>query len=181
MRGRVPRPREERIREGKTRNLPEQVLVNGRAEVAEVLEPPVELRKDARAWWDRVVPALAEAGLLERVDVYIVAMAATAWGEWVGATRVIGEFGQYQIGSVGNIVPHAATKVQRDALASFERLVGHLALSPTARARLGLAHLHGRALMKEMDDAIGSRDDDLLADADVIEEEDLDTVGLPGL
>jgi P27 family predicted phage terminase small subunit len=176
MKGRVPRPREERIREGSTRDLPEVVRVSGRAEVAEVLEPPVPLKGAAKAWWSSVVPVLAEAGLLERVDVYILAMAATAWGEWVKATRVIAEFGQYQIGSVGNIVPHSATKVQRDAIASFERLVNHLALSPVARARLGLAALHAQALSKEMDEILGSPG---TVDAEVVD--DLNEIGVPGL
>src|SRR5271166_4366937 len=75
VKGRVPRPREERIREGKTRDLPEVTLVAGRPQAGEVLEPPMKLTRDAEAWWDEVVPVLAEAGLLERVDVYVLAMA----------------------------------------------------------------------------------------------------------
>lgn len=179
MRGRVPRPREERIRAGSTRNLPEPMLVAGRAEVGELLEPPMPLGKTARAWWDAVTPQLQGAGLLERIDLYVLACAASAWGDVVKAQAVLDEFGYFQAGSQGQVVPHAATKIKRDAMMTFERFVNHLALSPVARARLGLAHLHGRALMQEMEAAIGPDGDTI--DAEVVGDEDVEAVGLPGV
>jgi P27 family predicted phage terminase small subunit len=180
MRGRPPRPREEKVRTGKTRNLPEVVRVSGRAELAEIAEPPAHLGKDAAQWWREVAPVLAEAGVLEKIDRYVLAMAAESYGDVLRMNRVIHEKGMFTTGSVGNIVEAPWVKVRRDAMAMFERYLNHVALSPVSRARLGLAHLTGRALMKEMDDAIGGLDDPATIDADVIEDEDLDAVGLPG-
>lgn len=181
MRGRVPRPREERIRAGSTRNLPAPVLIGGRPEVVEELQPPTELGHDAQAWWDEVVPALTEARLIDRLDVYVLACAAGAWGDVVRAERVIGSEGPFAIGSTGQIVPHAATKLKRDAMMLFERYLNHLALSPVARTRLGLAHLHGRAMTRELErdlDGPAAVDEPEPIDVTVLEDSE---VGLPGV
>jgi P27 family predicted phage terminase small subunit len=184
MRGRVPRPREERIREGKTRNLPEPVRVTGRAELADVLLPPAHLSRDAKAWWEDVTPVLAEAGLLERVDAYVLAMAAEAWGDVMACDRVIREKGLFAMGSVGNVVPGPWMKVRRDAMLLFERYVNHLALSPVARTRLGLAGLQAASIAQAMDRELGPSDPQQpegISDADVVEILDDADVGVPGL
>jgi P27 family predicted phage terminase small subunit len=176
----VPRPREERVREGKTRNLPEPVLVSGRPELADVLTPPAHLTADAGTWWGEVVPALAEAGVIDRIDVSVLSMAAKAWGDVIACDRVMAEKGMFAIGSVGNVVIAPWMKLRRDSMLTFERYVNHLALSPVARTRLGLASLHARAMVADLERALEPDSD---VDADVFDAEVIEDaeVGVPGL
>lgn len=161
--------------------MPETVRVSGRAELADIDEPPAHLGKDAKQWWREVAPVLAEAGILERIDRYVLACAASAYGDIVAMDRVLQAKGPFTTGSVGNIVEAPWVKVRRDAMATFERFSNHLALSPVARARLGLAHLTGRALMAEMNELIGEPDEDPAPiDAEAVEDDD-ELVGLPGV
>ena len=180
MKGRPPKPRDEMIRAGvRSSRVPAPVVVSGRAELADLAEPPEHLGKDAANWWREVAPVLAEAGVLERIDRYVLACAASAYGDVVKMDRVIREKGMFAMGSVGNIVEAPWVKTRRDAMTAFERFSNHIAISPVSRARLGLAHLTGRALMAEMDSAIGPLDGDVdVDDAEVVEPLD---VGLPGV
>jgi P27 family predicted phage terminase small subunit len=178
MKGRVPRPREERIRDGKTRNLPEPVRVSRRLQGSELPEPPMELGKAARDFWEQVTPVLADAGVLERIDLFMLSLAASAWGDVQKAQRVLDEQGMFQMGSVGQIREHSALKIKREATITFERLANHLCLSPVARTRLGLAALTAQAMSREMDDLLGDDDDELVTDGEVVEDE---LVGLPGV
>lgn len=181
MKGRPPKPREQRVREGSTRNLPEPVRVSGRLEPGELPAPPMALGKAAMAFWDHVTPTLADAGVLERIDLYMLALAASAWGDVQKAQAVLDHFGYFDHGSVGQIREHAAVKMKREATITYERLANHLCLSPVARTRLGLAALHAGVLAAEMDELIGSRDEGPAPiDAEVVEDEDLAAVGLPG-
>lgn len=178
MKGRPPKPREEMIRAGvRPSRIPEPVRVSGRAELGDLAEPPEHLGKDAAQWWREVAPVLAEAGVLERIDRYVLACAASAYGDVVKMDRVIREKGMFAMGSVGNIVEAPWVKTRRDAMTTFERFSNHLALSPVSRARLGLAHLTGRALIAEMDGAIGPMSAPV--DAEVVD--DPLEVGLPGV
>ena len=169
-------------REGNTRNLPEPVHVSNRLQEGELPEPPMALGKAARAFWDQVTPVLAEAGVLERIDLFMLALAASAWGDVQKAQAVLDQKGYFQVGSVGQVKEHSALKIKREATITFERLANHLCLSPVARTRLGLAALTARAMSREMDELIGSRgaDDENgpFADVEVVES---DVVGLPGV
>lgn len=164
--------------------VPEPVRVSGRADLADLEEPPAHLGKDAAQWWSEVAPVLAEAGILERVDRYVLACAASAYGDVVRMDRVIAEYGMFAMGSVGNYVEGPWVKIRRDAMATFERFSNHLAISPVSRARLGLAHLTGRALMAEMEAELGPGDGDsdggVLDDVEDAEVVDPLDVGLPG-
>jgi P27 family predicted phage terminase small subunit len=177
MRGRVPRSRDEQVREGvRADRLPEVVRVSPRLEPGERLPAPMELGRDALAFYDDVQVALIEAGVIERIDRYLLALTAEAWGTAVKASRVLAEVGQYTLGSQNQVVVHPAVKIQRDAIQLFERLSQSLCLSPVARARLGLAALTGQLMSHELDE--------LLAPADAIDAEAIDVgidgVGLPG-
>lgn len=184
MRGRPPAPREQKIREGKTRNLPERVRLSGRPEVADVAEPPahLELNADAAQWWRDVVPVLAEAGVIESIDIYVLAVPAKMWAEMRACDRVIAKEGMFAMGSGTNIVIAPWVKARRDAAVIYERYLNHLALSPVARARLGLAHLAGQSMALELERALAPMEGDAdFIDADVIEADVLDGMGIPGL
>jgi P27 family predicted phage terminase small subunit len=180
VKGRVPRPREERIREGNTRNLPEPVRVSNRLQEGELPEPPMPLGKAATAFWEHVTPVLADAGVLERIDLFMLSLAASAWGDVQKAQAVLDAKGYFQLGSTGQIKEHSALKIKREATITFERLANHLCLSPVARTRLGLAALTAHAMSREMDELLGSCDDEPVTDADAVEDDD-EMVGLPGV
>jgi hypothetical protein len=75
MRGRKPKPPEIRVRERMAghRPLPQPVVIDGRRSH---LEPPDDLPADGREFWEAVVPTLAEAGVLDGVDVPVLEMAS---------------------------------------------------------------------------------------------------------
>jgi P27 family predicted phage terminase small subunit len=134
------------------------------------------LGKSALEFWKQVTPVLADAGVLERIDLFMLALAASAWGDVMKAERVLAEDGFFQLGSVGQVKEHSALKIKREATLTFERLANHLCLSPVARTRLGLAALTAQVMSHEMDELIGP--DTIDADAEYV---DAVEVGVPGL
>ncbi|PWF88689.1 phage terminase small subunit P27 family [Kocuria rosea] len=48
-------------------------------------DKPDDLSPEAAAFWDRLVPALAEAGVLRRVDASALTVAAETWARWRSA------------------------------------------------------------------------------------------------
>jgi P27 family predicted phage terminase small subunit len=150
--------------------------VSGKAELVDVQDPPTRLNEPAEAWYREVAAELADAGLIERVDVYILAMAAEAWGDFVVADRIRREKGWFTMGSTGQIVLGPWMKQKKDAMVVFERLVNHLPLTPVARARLGLAGLRAANLYQAMERELGDGGEIV----DVIEVDPEAPVGLPG-
>ena len=156
-RGRKPKPAEQRIREGNPgkRPLPEPVVIGGEFDIA---EPPEHLSADAQEWWREAIPVLQEVGLLDKVDVAALEMAATAYARFRQAKRVVDAQGVVARGSTGQIREHPALKTEREAQAMFLRFAEQYALTPVARTRLGLAELHRRSLMDEMNEQLGTPD-----------------------
>lgn len=66
------------------------------------------------------------------------------------------------LGSTGQLVDHPLVATERASARLLLRFANEFALSPAARARLGLAVLEGKSLERELDDDIGppaSRED----------------------
>jgi P27 family predicted phage terminase small subunit len=155
--GRKPKSREQRLREGKAahRPLPEPVLVSGRPELAELASPPPHLEPEAREFWERSVVRLAEAGIVDRVDAPVLELLATQYARIRQAQATIEAEGMYVEGSRGQPRPHPAIAIEREATRVFLGLADHFALTPVARTRLGLAELHRRRLVDDLDEAFG--------------------------
>jgi P27 family predicted phage terminase small subunit len=155
MRGRKPKPAEQRKREGNAgkRPLPDTVLVSGRPDLAEVMEPPAHLSDDAQDFWRDSVKRLVEVGIIDRVDVPVLEQLCEQYARVRGAQRVIREVGMFARGSTGQIREHPALKIEREATSLFLKIAEHYALTPIARTRLGLAELHARTLAQELDGA----------------------------
>jgi P27 family predicted phage terminase small subunit len=158
MRGRKPKPREQRVREGNAgkRKLPEAVLVAGRPDLAEIAEPPAHLPPEAQAFWRDSVLKLIEVGIIDRVDVPVLEQMATQYARIRQAQRVLEVDGHFVRGSVGQLRPHPALKIESDATNLFLKMAEHYALTPIARTRL--AELHRRSLKKELEDGLGTPD-----------------------
>lgn len=161
--------------------MPEVLLVAGRPDLERFREPPATLPRDAKAFWLGCVEKLVEAGVIDLVDGPALEMLATAYARVQQAQRVIAEEGHFAIGSGGQLKEHPALKIEQTYMTMFERYLNHFALSPIARTRLGLAQLHGKAMAKELEDALSGSPqaaEPEPVDAEVIDDGD---VGLPGL
>ncbi len=154
MRGRKPKPIEQRRREGNPgkRELPDAVVIGGRAVS---LEPPAGLDEDASAFWAKAVPVLAEVGLLDVVDEGALEMLCTQYARAVQARRIIEDQGLLARGSTGQLVEHPAIATERNAAQAFLRFAEQYALTPVARTRLGLAELQRKSLAQEMEETLG--------------------------
>lgn len=164
MRGRKPTPVEQKVIEGNPgqRPLPETLLVSGRPDEHEMAEPPEWLPRDAREFWGETISALANIGLLDRVDQAALEMLAVTYARWRQAVRVVGVDGHFAMAPNGTLRVHPAMKIEREASAAFFRMAEHYALTPIARTRLGMAELHRRSLANEIQSSLGSRDDETM-------------------
>jgi P27 family predicted phage terminase small subunit len=182
--GRPPKPVAEKVRAGETRpsRLQEVVRVDRRVDAVDAAEPPEHLGDDAAQWWREVAPVLAQAGILERIDRYVLTLTAEVWGEIQIASRVIADpevGGFFELGSTSQLVAHPALKIRADAQMRFARLITELGLTPLARARLGVAVFTGQAMKLEMEELLGP-EGPTPVDAEVIEDGDSGIPGLPG-
>jgi len=59
------------------------------------------------------------------------------------------------LGSTGQVTEHPLLASERNAASLVLRAGEHYAVTPVARARLGLAALQGRSLQRELDDELG--------------------------
>jgi P27 family predicted phage terminase small subunit len=160
MRGRKPKPVEQKIAEGNPgkRALPEHLLVGGRPTLDELREPPAHIPPEAQQFWRDSVQRLIEVGIVDRVDVPVLEQLATQYARIRQAQRVLAEDGHYVRGSVGQLRAHPAIKIEAEATRLFLQMAEHYALTPIARTRLGLAELHRRSLSQELREGLGSAD-----------------------
>ena len=131
--------------------------------------------KDARQFWETSVVRLVEVGIVDRVDVPALEMLAVQYARWRQAGRSVARKGLFAVGSRGQPRESPAVKVEREAHMVFLRTAEHFALTPVARARLGLAEVHRRSLEAEMSSTL-DRD---VVDGDVIDDDG--DAGVPGL
>jgi P27 family predicted phage terminase small subunit len=156
MRGRKPKPIEQRIQEGNPgrRPLPQPVQLD-RKNLEEMREPPEALDPAAKEFWRFAVDRLIEADVLDRVDAPALEMLATAYARVGHARDAIKKYGHFTRGSNGQVKEHPAVKLERESVALFLKLAEQYALTPVARTRLGLAQLQGRSMLNEMNDRLG--------------------------
>jgi P27 family predicted phage terminase small subunit len=158
MRGRKPKPVEQRIAEGNPRKhaVPQPLLVSGRPNLHELDEPPDHLPEEAKEFWTTSVTRLIEVGIIDRVDIPMLEQLAVQYARIRQAQRVIAEDGHYSRGAAGQLRRHPAVDIETNATAMFAKLAEHFALTPIARTRLGLAELHRRSLATELNEGLGA-------------------------
>ena len=184
MRGRRPKPIEQRQREGGSdvshRPLPQPMLVAGRPLSGELEVPPDHLPKLAREFWSKTVSYLIEVGVVDRIDEAALEMLSVQYARWRQAQAVVAVDGHFTRGAAGQLREHPAVKIEREAHALFLKTAEHFALTPIARSRLGLAELHGRALHAEIEGILSPtvpvNNEPVIEDVEVVD----DDIGLPG-
>lgn len=178
MRGRPPKPVEQRRREGNPgkRPLPQTVLLAGRPELNELAEPPADLPKPGQELWVELAPTLVRAGLLDLADRFMFEELCRAHARRVQFSRALKEDGLFAIGSHGQIKQHPAVAGERAAAEEFRQLGALFGLSPVDRTRLGLTTLVVRSMEIDLAHALEDPNDPGFVDADAVDE-----VGLPGV
>lgn len=134
MRGRKPKPVEQKRREGNPgkRRLPEPVRLPGG-----LLKP--ELPPAASELWDQVVPILGQVGVLASVDRAALTAMCLQWERAVAARRVLEQEGYFALGSTGQLVEHPAVGIERAAHDRLLRFAAEFGITPVARARIAAA------------------------------------------
>lgn len=154
MRGRPPKPTETKRNAGNRRKekLPDPVTVAGRG----TIPPPEHLTETARDIWREVEPELANAGVTDAVDRYALEIFCTAVAitrQAVEAVNAAG--GQMTVTQPsGRVAPSPHFAVWKDATATARQYAEQLGLTPSARARLGVAGKQG-ASIEDLDLEIG--------------------------
>lgn len=134
MKGRKPKPTEQKRREGNAgkRKLPEPVQI---APVSGLARPD-DLPAEALQLWDDIVDRLHGAGILDLVDRPALTALCVQWARAERARKVLAQEGFFTIGSMGQLVEHPALSIERQAHALFLRFAEHYGLTAAARARI---------------------------------------------
>jgi P27 family predicted phage terminase small subunit len=129
--GRKPKPAAQRRREGNPGRRP----IKESFEATGAPEKPVGLGPEAEQEWDRIVPALVQAGIVGRVDAGTLTALCVQWGVAERARKVVAEEGLVEVGSTGQMVEHAMLKTMNAAYDRYVRIATEFGLTPSARAR----------------------------------------------
>jgi P27 family predicted phage terminase small subunit len=154
MKGRPPKPREQRIAEGNPGNrpLPEPVLGLGK-----VLDfpAPSTLSPAERNVWDELVPEVAALGWIDRVDRAMLELLVQQLALVEQARESVRRDGfmltDYdKDGNERGLKVNPAARLQVQATAQALRLAEQFGLTSSARARLGLTVAKGATLAQQL-------------------------------
>lgn len=113
--------------------------------IREAPEPPEGLSNEARAEWDRVVPALEELDLLKSVDRAMLTVWCETWARYVAAVKVYLAEGVVLVNpDSGRAHKHPAVGVAEVAGAQLRALTAEFGLSPSSEQHLGEVPASGR-------------------------------------
>lgn len=121
---------------------------------------PPELPAAGRALWAEVVPRLAGVGVLDEADRGALEALCFQYALVVTSREVIRKEGHYALGSTGQLVPHPAIAIEREATNLFLRLAAEFGMTPSARARIGRDAAIAKGNAKADLEAILSGEDD---------------------
>lgn len=194
-RGRKPKSREQRVREGNAgkRPLPEPVHVGERlspdvaiadsGELVERIEIPampehlalgdeLDDSTEARDLWEGVCTLLIREGIVVEGDLFVLAsliesilLARKAWWEMRSAGSMVVETANDRGGRASS-KPSPWLKVHRDATQTMLKIAEHYALTPVARARLGLTVGRGKQIWEELEKGLPENPLDRRGDSD---------------
>lgn len=165
-RGNPPVPLEVRKRQGGTsdrngavshRPVPEPVRTQTLPPDAESLDLPGWVPAEGRVFARGVMRELADAGILDRVDRAAVAACAVCWARFCRAVEAVNAEGMVVLGSGGQIVESPMLAVERHERVLLLRYLEQFGLTPSARARLGLAAVQARSLQQELNATLGEK------------------------
>lgn len=101
-------------------------------------KPPAGLFREARSAWTELVRELDRLGTLDSRDVHLIELAAVCLGRLRQARAAIAKTGLEVKGDRGAVVA-PALRAELAAIKELRGLLAEFGLSPTSRARLGIA------------------------------------------
>ena len=148
--GRPPKPVAQKLLEGNPggRPLPKVIVMGG----VGVPDKPATLSALAGALWDREVPKMVDAGLLDRIDGLLLgqyfeaaALAAVAVRNMSNDDGVVEPLLLVPNNFTGEmgLKKSPGVAVWKDAVATMRQLAAEFGLTPSARARLGVLSAQG--------------------------------------
>jgi len=135
MKGRKPKPTLLKMLDGNPGKRP----LNPREPIAlqGLPLPPDWLDAEAKAEWERVIPDLAEMGVLSRADRPALAAYCTAWSRWVEAEAMVKRFGMIvKSPEKGFPMKSPYLSIADQALETMRKLLVEFGLTPSSRSRI---------------------------------------------
>lgn len=133
-RGPAPKPTRLKVLSGETRpsviNYAEPIPAAGN------LNPPADLRDDARAIWNSVLDALGATGVLTSADKHLLRLYSEAMARYLEAEAMLAKTGPLLKGRDGTFVKNPLHQIVRDNAESVKKYARELGLTPAARVGL---------------------------------------------
>lgn len=130
-RGPVPEPDNVRFLKGNPQKRPPKTRLKLPPKAP---APPSWMAAEAKAEWNRIVPALDRMGVLATVDRALLATYCSAWARFVQAEAVLKKDGLFSDAKTRE-AKHPLWQVWREAATQIRELAKELYLTPTARLR----------------------------------------------
>lgn len=93
---------------------------------------------EARAEWDRIVPALVKMRLATMADRTALVGYCEQWSLYLRASALVRSEGLLIVGQKGNDVRNPAVQIARDALSMVKSFCTEFGLTPSARSRISI-------------------------------------------
>lgn len=114
-----------------------------------VPDAPVFLDAAARTEWHRLLPELEVRGLLEAIDLAVLAVYCTAWSRLVAAERALAVEGDVVVDACGRLKTSPFVRVAATARTQLIAAAREMGLSPASRASVTAAPPPGGASSEE--------------------------------
>ena len=99
-------------------------------------EIPQDIEQEARAYMESVLQILQGNGVVEDVDNAALTMLARNYSMFITASKQLQEEGLTITSDRGNVVPHPAIKIARDAQIQAMKVMTEFGLTAKSRSKL---------------------------------------------
>ncbi len=103
--------------------------------------PPAHLNGDALKEWRRITRLLAEAGLMTKLDLAIVASYCVAWARWIECEREVTSKGMILRSPNGLPIYSPYLTIANRAMEQLRQCAEQIGLSGSARSRIKAAEV----------------------------------------
>ena len=97
---------------------------------------PKDIEKDAKVYMQNVLEQLDSTGMLENVDSAALTMLARNYSMFIKASKQLEDEGLTVTSDRGNIAPHPAIKIAKDAQTQAMKVMLEFGLTAKARTKL---------------------------------------------
>lgn len=97
---------------------------------------PKDIESDAKVYIENVLSKLESSGMLENVDNAALTMLARNYSMFIKASKQLEKDGLTVVSDRGNIAPHPAIKIAKDAQNSAMKVMMEFGLTAKSRSKL---------------------------------------------